>query len=119
MDQSRSEPLKSSPEFPHGDAIGEVREDLLADGTLDHIVCLDITGELSDKAGVLDSRIRTLMQQGERAIVINLAGVTSWDSWGLGEIVRAVTTVYRQGASLAVRNAPRGLDEFVEMMKLV
>ncbi len=65
------------------------------------VLILDLSGKLPIGEGdeLLKDKINSLIQQGRRELVLNLAGVPYIDSAGLGEFVRTYTTVSRQGAS--------------------
>ena len=63
---------------------------------------LDLKGKITLGEGdeLLKDKVNSLVNQGNRKIVLNLAEVPYIDSAGLGEIVRTYTTVSRQGGSL-------------------
>ncbi len=49
---------------------------------------------------ILKDKVNSLLNQGRKKIVLNLADVPYIDSAGLGEVVRTFTTVSRQGGQL-------------------
>ena len=63
-------------------------------------VCvLDINGPITlgaDGSERLGDRVRSLVQGGERQLLLNVGGVAYVDSAGLGELVNAFTTVIFQ-----------------------
>ena len=63
------------------------------------VTILDVKGKLTLGEGdeVLKDKINSLVLQGRKKLVLNLAEVPYIDSAGLGEIVRTYTTVSRQG----------------------
>ena len=65
------------------------------------VVVLDLKGRLTLGEGdeLLKDKVNSLLNQGHKKIVLNLADVPYIDSAGLGEIVRTFTTVSRQGGS--------------------
>ena len=65
------------------------------------VTILDLKGKMTLGEGdeILKDKINSLVLQGRKKIVLNLAGVPYIDSAGLGEIVRTYTTVSRQGGS--------------------
>ncbi|MGH9148429.1 MAG: STAS domain-containing protein, partial [Vicinamibacterales bacterium] len=66
------------------------------------IMILDLKGRMTLGEGdeLLKDKINSLLLQGYKKLVLNLAHVPYIDSAGLGEIVRTYTTVSRQGGSL-------------------
>ena len=66
---------------------------------------LDLKGKMTLGEGdeILKDKINSLVLQGRKKLVLNLADVPYIDSAGLGEIVRTYTTVSRQGGSLAAQ----------------
>ena len=65
------------------------------------VVVLDLKGRvmLGEGDEILKDKVNSLLNQGKKKIVLNLAEVPYIDSAGLGEIVRTFTTVSRQGGS--------------------
>lgn len=84
------------------------------------VTILDCSGSitLGDSADVLKDKVRSLLQQGQKQILINLAGVGYVDSAGLGELVSAHTTAARQGAALKLSNVTRRLQDLLVITKL-
>ena len=70
------------------------------------VVVLDLKGRITLGEGdqLLKDKVNSLVNQGQKRIVLNLAGVPYIDSAGLGEIVGSYTTVSRQGGSLKLLN---------------
>ena len=66
------------------------------------VTVLDVKGRVTLGEGdeLLKDKVNSLLNQGRKKIVLNLADVPYIDSAGLGEIVRTYTTVSRQGGSL-------------------
>jgi anti-sigma B factor antagonist len=63
--------------------------------------------------------VNSLVNQGHRKIVLNLADVPYIDSAGLGEIVRTYTTVSRQGGSLKLLNLTKRISDLLSITKLL
>ena len=63
---------------------------------------LDLKGRVTLGEGdeLLRDKVNSLLNQGHKKIILNLAEVPYIDSAGLGEIVRTYTTISRQGGSL-------------------
>ncbi len=85
------------------------------------IVVLDLKGRMTLGEGdeLLKDKINSLINQGHRKIVLNLADVPYVDSAGLGEIVRTYTTVSRQGGSLKLLNLTKRITDLLSITKLL
>jgi anti-sigma B factor antagonist len=66
------------------------------------VTILDLKGKMTLGEGdeILKDKINSLVLQGRKQLVLNLADVPYIDSAGLGEVVRTYTTVSRQGGSI-------------------
>src|ERR1700751_887961 len=67
----------------------------------------------------LKDKVNSLVNQGIKKIVLNLAEVPYIDSAGLGEIVRTYTTVSRQGGSLKLLNLTKRITDLLAITKLL
>lgn len=95
-------------------------EAYVATHAIGHVLVLDVAGKLEgSEAMALCGRIRELVEQGERTIVVNLKALTSIDSRGLGELVRSYTTVKRARGAMPLVNPPRYFREFVRAVKFI
>src|ERR1700694_4931532 len=85
------------------------------------VVVLDLKGKITLGQGdeLLKDKVNSLVNQGHRKIVLNLAEVPYIDSAGLGEIVRTYTTVSRQGGSLKLLNLTKRITELLSITKLL
>jgi anti-sigma B factor antagonist len=85
------------------------------------VIVLDLKGRmiLGDGDELLKDKINSLIHQGHRKIVLNLAAVPYVDSAGLGEIVRTYTTVSRLGGSLKLLNLTKRLYDLLSITKLL
>ena len=85
------------------------------------IVVLDLKGKITLGEGdeLLKDKVNSLLNQGVRKIVLNLAAVPYIDSAGLGEIVRTYTTVSRQGGSLKLLNLTKRITDLLSITKLL
>ena len=81
---------------------------------------LDLSGNITigESADILRDKVRSLLQQGQKQIVVNLAGVSYMDSAGLGELVRAHATAAQQGAVLKLTNVTKRLQDLLVITKL-
>ena len=85
-------------------------------------VCiLDIDGPITIGPGgsdMLADKVRSLLQQGHRQLLINLAAVPYMDSTGLGAMVHAYATATRQGGSVKLLNSTKQLHDLLVITKL-
>ena len=82
---------------------------------------LDLKGRVTLGEGdeLLKDKINSLLNQGHKKIILNLAEVPYVDSAGLGEIVRTYTTVSRQGGSLKLLNLTKRITDLLSITKLL
>lgn len=69
--------------------------------------------------GVLSKRMIALAGKGHKKLVLNLAGMPSIDSIGLGEIVRSYTTLMRQGAKMKLAAVPKKIVDLLRVTRLI
>ena len=84
-------------------------------------VVLDLKGKiaLGDGDELLKDKVNSLLNQGRRQLVLNLADVPYVDSAGLGAIVATYTTVSRQGGSLKLANLTKRITDLLAITKLL
>ena len=85
------------------------------------IVVLDLKGKITLGEGdeLLKDKVNSLVNQGHKKIILNLADVPYIDSAGLGEVVRTYTTVSRQGGSLKLLNLTKRITDLLSITKLL
>jgi anti-sigma B factor antagonist len=85
------------------------------------VVVLDLKGKITLGEGdeLLKDKVNSLVNQGHKKIVLNLADVPYIDSAGLGEVVRTYTTVSRQGGSLKLLNLTKRITDLLSITKLL
>ena len=85
------------------------------------VTILDLKGKITLNEGdeVLKDKINSLILQGKKKILLNLADVPYIDSAGLGEIVRTYTTVSRQGGQLKLVNLTKRITDLLMITKLL
>ena len=89
--------------------------------TVQKVCVLDIDGPITlgaDGSEKLCDKVRSLLQTGERQVLLNLSGVAYIDSAGLGELVNAFTTVKKQGGSLKLVGVTKKLKDLLVITKL-
>jgi anti-sigma B factor antagonist len=85
------------------------------------VMVLDLKGKVTLGEGdeLLKDKVNSLVNQGHKKIVLNLADVPYIDSAGLGEIVRTYTTVSRQGGNLKLLNLTKRITDLLSITKLL
>ena len=89
--------------------------------TVGDVVVLDIKGrvQLGEGDEMLKDKVNSLLNQGRKKIILNLAEVPYIDSAGLGEVVRTFTTVSRQGGNLKLLNLTKRITDLLAITKLL
>ena len=85
------------------------------------VLILDLKGKMTLGEGdeLLKDKINSMVHQGRKKILLNLAEVPYIDSAGLGEVVRTYTTVSRQGGSLRLLNLTKRIQDLLAITKLL
>jgi anti-sigma B factor antagonist len=85
------------------------------------VMIVDLNGKMTLGEGdeLLRDKVNSLIQQGQKKIILNLAEVPYIDSAGLGEVVRTYTTVSRQGGSLKLLNLTKRIQDLLAITKLL
>ncbi len=89
--------------------------------SIGEVTVIDLKGKMTLGEGdeLLRDKVNSLVQQGMKKIVLNLADVPYIDSAGLGEIVRTYTTVSRQGGQLKLLNLTKRITDLLSITKLL
>lgn len=93
----------------------------ISERRIGEVVVLDLSGKLTltDDPGVLKDRVSSLVYQGCRRLVLNLADVTYVDSSGLGELVACHLTAERARATIKLANAGYRIQDLLVLTKLL
>ena len=85
------------------------------------VTVLDLSGRITmgEDGNLLKDKLQSLLHQGKKNILFNLAQVSYVDSAGLGAIVSAYTTVTREGGSLKLANVTKKLQDLLSITKLL
>ncbi len=85
------------------------------------VTVIDVNGKLTLGEGqeMLRDKVNSLIQQGQRKLLLNLAEVPYIDSTGLGVVVGAYTTVSRQGGALKLVNLTKRIQDLLAITKLL
>jgi anti-sigma B factor antagonist len=82
---------------------------------------LDLAGKIVLGEGDVQvkERIKDLLSDGQRRILLNLAEVNYIDSAGLGTLIGSYTTVKRDGGSLKLVNLTKRIQDLLAITKLI
>ncbi|MCC6162874.1 MAG: STAS domain-containing protein [Acidobacteria bacterium] len=85
------------------------------------VTILDLSGKMTLGEGdeLLREKIASLVNAGQKHLLLNLEGVPYIDSAGLGEMVRSYTTVSRQGGTLKLLNLTKRIEDLLSITKLL
>ncbi len=85
------------------------------------VTILDLKGRITLGEGdeLLKDKVNSLLNQGHKKLILNLADVPYIDSAGLGEIVRTYTTVSRQGGNIKLLNLTKRITDLLSITKLL
>jgi anti-sigma B factor antagonist len=89
--------------------------------TIGALTVLDLSGKLtiSDGAQLLKDKSESLVFQGRKQIIVNLAAVPYIDSGGLGQLVACYTTLAKAGGRLTLLNVNTKNHDLLSITKLV
>jgi anti-sigma B factor antagonist len=86
------------------------------------VTVIKITGDITLNQGgdvLLKDKIQSLLQQGQRKLVLDLGNVSYVDSAGLGQLVQIHATTKAKGGSLRLVNVTKRLKDLLVVTKLV
>jgi anti-sigma B factor antagonist len=94
----------------------------IGERTVGDVVIVDISGKVTLGDGgdvMLKDKMRSLVQQGRKHVLLNLGDVSYVDSAGLGEIVQAYATLNKNGGTLKLLNATKRIKDLLAITKLL
>ena len=85
------------------------------------VTVLDPKGKITIGAGdvALREAVNEALDAGSTKILINLSGVTTADSSGIGEMVSAYTTVTNRGGALKLCELPSKVSDVLQITQLI
>lgn len=85
------------------------------------VTILDLSGavRMGDGAVALRNAIRSLIDQGNKKILLNLSGVKNIDSSGIGELIANYTTLSRDGGQLKLLKLTDKIRDLLVITKLL
>jgi anti-sigma B factor antagonist len=89
--------------------------------TTDGIEIINLQGKITIGSG--DSQLREVItnavNNGKSKILLDMSGVTTIDSSGIGELVGSYTTVTNRGGKLKLLHLPAKLNELLHVTQLI
>jgi anti-sigma B factor antagonist len=88
---------------------------------VDSVSLVDLDGRivLGEESNALREKLKSLIAEGKKKIVLNMADVKYIDSTGLGTLVAAHVSAKTQGASLRLCHLGEKFHEIMQMTKLL
>ena len=89
--------------------------------SVDGVEVISLQGKITIGAG--DSQLREVitnaMNTGKNNLLLDMSGVTTIDSSGIGELVGSYTTVTNRGGKLKLLHLPAKLNELLHVTQLI
>ena len=89
--------------------------------SVDGVDIISLQGKITIGAG--DSQLRDVIAEalnsGNNRILLDMSGVTTIDSSGIGELVGSYTTVTNRGGKLKLLHLPAKLNELLHVTQLI
>ena len=85
------------------------------------VMVIRVTGDITlNKGGdvILKDKINSVLQQGQKKLLLDLGGVAYVDSAGLGQLVQVKVTASRNGAELKLLNITKRLQDLLVVTRL-
>jgi anti-sigma B factor antagonist len=88
---------------------------------VESVSVLDLSGKIVLGEGdvQIKERIRDLLSDGQRKILLNLGDVSYIDSAGLGALISSYATVKREGGQLKLVNLTKRVQDLLAITKLI
>jgi anti-sigma B factor antagonist len=94
----------------------------LSEREVGDVVIIDVSGKVTLGEGgdaMLTDKLRSIVHQGKKKLLLNLADVNYVDSAGLGAIVHSYATVTNQGGTLKLLNVTKRIKDLLSITKLL
>jgi anti-sigma B factor antagonist len=89
--------------------------------TVDNVEIISLQGKITIGSG--DTQLREVISNavsaGKTNVLLDLSGVTTIDSSGIGELVGSYTTVTNRGGKLKLLHLPAKLNELLHVTQLI
>ncbi|HEX4961059.1 MAG TPA: STAS domain-containing protein [Thermoanaerobaculia bacterium] len=85
------------------------------------VTILDLKGKITIGSGDVQLRnsVQEVINGGATKVLINMSGVSTIDSSGIGELVSAYTTASNRGAKLKLINLPPKVADILTITQLI
>jgi anti-sigma B factor antagonist len=92
-----------------------------ASRTVDGVEVISLQGKITIGSGDTQLRevISNALSAGKNKILLDMSGVTTIDSSGIGELVGSYTTVTNRGGKLKLLHLPAKLNELLHVTQLI
>ncbi|HVG23625.1 MAG TPA: STAS domain-containing protein [Thermoanaerobaculia bacterium] len=89
--------------------------------TVENVEIISLQGKITIGAGDTQLRevITNAVNAGKTNVLLDLSGVTTIDSSGIGELVGSYTTVTNRGGKLKLLHLPAKLNELLHVTQLI
>lgn len=93
----------------------------MVDRVVDGVTVVDLEGRivLGEESNAMRERVKSLLADNQKKIVLNMNNVTYIDSAGLGTLVAAHHSARAQGAGLKLANLGTKFQEVLQVTKLM
>jgi anti-sigma B factor antagonist len=94
----------------------------LSERTVGDVVIIDVSGKITLTDGgdaMLKDKVRSLVHQGHKKMILNLGDVSYVDSAGLGELLQAYATVSKNGGALKLLKMTKRIKDLLAITKLL
>ncbi len=88
---------------------------------MDGVTVLSLMGRvtLGDESSQLRNKIKELLKEGKKRLVLDLGGVDYIDSAGLGTLVAAYTSARSEGGDIRLASVTKRFGDLLHITKLV
>jgi len=85
------------------------------------VTILDIKGKITIGAAeeALRDAVHRVLDAGSQKVLLNLQGVTTIDSSGVGELVSGYTSATNRGAKIKLTNLPAKINDILTITQLI
>ena len=90
--------------------------------TVGDVAIIEITGDITLSKGgevMIKDKVNSLLQQGNRKLLLDLGNVSYVDSAGLGQLVQVYATTSHNGGSLKLLRVTKRLKDLLVLTKLL
>lgn len=85
------------------------------------ITVVELKGKITIGVGDLQMReaIHAVLNEGAKSLIVDMSGVTTIDSSGVGELVGCFTTATHKGAKMKLMNLPAKISDVLTVTQLI